>query len=229
MERQVGRGPEGTKGVVDMHVDFGPEEMEAALLELAYSWPDVEAAIDDPWLGWAIEKAFRIEAQQDYNSFNDPCTPYVLYFDVRDADARSAANLLRKHSEAICSIVSEKTHTWHSRYNFLIQVTTPGDPVRGQICRRGNEQHPPSMTPSLADVADEKPQSNVPLVDRDGYHLTPIEVPFYDALRETGLYFAVQPWIQGTDRKYRLDFLVFYDGGCVAVELDGHESHKTRE
>jgi very-short-patch-repair endonuclease len=69
----------------------------------------------------------------------------------------------------------------------------------------------------------------VPLVKRDQYWLTPIELPFYDALRETGLFFAVQPWIQGTDRRYRLDFLVWYDGGTVAVELDGHEYHKSKE
>jgi very-short-patch-repair endonuclease len=69
---------------------------------------------------------------------------------------------------------------------------------------------------------------SVPLTEVDGYQLTPIEVPFYQALRETGLVFAVQPWIQGTDRRYRPDFLVFYDGGAVVVELDGHEFHKTK-
>ncbi|MDX6590841.1 MAG: hypothetical protein QOJ13_37 [Gaiellales bacterium] len=69
---------------------------------------------------------------------------------------------------------------------------------------------------------------SVPLTEVDGYQLTPIEVPFYKALRETGLVFAVQPWIQGTDRHYRPDFLVFYDGGAVVVELDGHEYHKTK-
>ncbi len=83
--------------------------------------------------------------------------------------------------------------------------------------------------PDVTDLPMEKPESQVPLVERDGYWLTPIEVPFYDALRDTGLFFAVQPWIQGVDRRYRLDFLVFYGGGTVAVELDGHEWHKTKE
>ncbi len=39
----------------------------------------------------------------------------------------------------------------------------------------------------------------------------------------------MQPWIQHADAKYRVDFLVHYDGGVVAVELDGHEFHKTKE
>jgi very-short-patch-repair endonuclease len=34
---------------------------------------------------------------------------------------------------------------------------------------------------------------------------------------------------RGTDRRYRLDFLAFYDGAAVAVELDGHGWHKTKE
>ena len=72
-------------------------------------------------------------------------------------------------------------------------------------------------------------EQRFPLTHKDGYWLTPIEVPFYDALRETGLVFAVQPWIQGVERRYRLDFLIFYDGGMVVVELDGHESHKSKE
>ncbi len=69
----------------------------------------------------------------------------------------------------------------------------------------------------------------MPFTERDGHLLTPIEVPFYDALRETGATFAVQPWVQGTDQKYRPDFIVFYGGASVVVELDGHEFHKTKE
>jgi very-short-patch-repair endonuclease len=69
----------------------------------------------------------------------------------------------------------------------------------------------------------------VPLEERGPHMLTPIEAPFYDALAETGLTFSVQPWIEHAGRKYRLDFLVYYDGRGVAVELDGHDSHKTKE
>jgi very-short-patch-repair endonuclease len=35
--------------------------------------------------------------------------------------------------------------------------------------------------------------------------------------------------LQQADRKYRLDFLVFWDGHGVAVELDGHDYHKTKQ
>jgi hypothetical protein len=115
-----------------------------------------------------------------------------------------------------------------SRDFLSVRVAPAGTPVTGEICRRLGEKHPKSREPILDDLPNLKPESAVPLVERDGYWLTPIEVPFYDALRETGLFFAVQPRIQWTDRQYRLDFLVFYDGGAVAVELDGHEWHKSR-
>lgn len=39
----------------------------------------------------------------------------------------------------------------------------------------------------------------------------------------------MRTWIEHADRRYRLDFLVHYDGRGVAVELDGHEYHKTKE
>jgi very-short-patch-repair endonuclease len=51
---------------------------------------------------------------------------------------------------------------------------------------------------------------------------------FYDELLGTDLVFAVQPWITG-DRVYRPDFIVYYGGRAVVVELDGHEGHKTRK
>jgi very-short-patch-repair endonuclease len=71
--------------------------------------------------------------------------------------------------------------------------------------------------------------SSVPRELRGPHELTPIEAPFFDALAETGLTFSVQPFIQHADRRYRLDFLIHYDGRAVAVELDGHEYHKTKE
>ena len=40
--------------------------------------------------------------------------------------------------------------------------------------------------------------------------------------------FAVQPRVQG-DPTYRPDFIVFYGGRAVVVELDGHEGHKTKQ
>lgn len=64
---------------------------------------------------------------------------------------------------------------------------------------------------------------------RGPYWLTPIEAPFYDALAETGLTFSVQPWIETAGERIRTDFVVFYSGGMVALELDGHDFHKTKE
>lgn len=82
---------------------------------------------------------------------------------------------------------------------------------------------------AVEDVPTKPSGSGVPFTERDGHMLTPIEVPFYDALRETGATFAVQPWVQGVDGKYRPDFIVFYGGASVVVELDGHDAHKTKE
>jgi very-short-patch-repair endonuclease len=83
---------------------------------------------------------------------------------------------------------------------------------------------------SLDDVPTFVPTgSTVPLEKRGSYHLTPIEAISHEALAETGLTFLVQPWVQHADKKYRMDFLVFYDGGGVVVGLDGHEFRKTKE
>jgi hypothetical protein len=95
------------------------------------------------------------------------------------------------------------------------------------VCER-----PKGQTVAVEDVPTPPPSgssSGTPFIERDGHLLTPIEVPFFDALRETGATFAVQPWVQGTDGKYRPDFIVFYGGASVVVELDGHEFHKTKE
>jgi very-short-patch-repair endonuclease len=72
-------------------------------------------------------------------------------------------------------------------------------------------------------------ESPVPSVMRGQHELTPIEAPFYDALAETGLTFSTQTWFQHADRRLRVDFIVWYDGRGVVVELDGHDYHKTKE
>ena len=126
-------------------------------------------------------------------------------------------------------MIREKAEPWHARDYLRVRTVAKSTPVEGQVCRRLGQEHPPRKTPTLDDVPVEIDGGFVPLTKRDRYKLTPIEVPFYDALRETGLTFAVQPWIQGTDKHYRVDFLVFHDGECIAVELDGHDWHKTKE
>jgi len=85
--------------------------------------------------------------------------------------------------------------------------------------------------PAPESAPDPQPEVvNAPDKDRWPYDdLTHIEAPFFDALAETGLTFSVQPWMQHADRKYRADFIVYYDGRAVCVELDGHDTHKTKE
>lgn len=218
------------------------QDIEEKLLELAYQWGDVEREMEE-WgrfynegfsaLFHAVQKAYLVEVMYDENDFGDPCTPYVLYFDVTNEEARSAAARVKatygQSGKSLTSFINEVADSWHTKYNFTVKVVAPGTRGNGVVCRRLNEQHPPGAMPTLADVPDEKSSSSVQMVKKDGYWLTPLEVPFYDALRETGLFFSVQPWIQGTDRKYRLDFLVFYDGGCIAIELDSFGYHKSKQ
>lgn len=221
------------------------QEIQDKLIEMAYVWGDIEEELEliamrtdpesnsidelmDAGLSAAVGLAFRVEARFGENDFGDPCSIYVLCYDVADKAARETAKAVET-SETLSRLVVDKARPWHTRDFLLAKLVPTTAPVEGQICRRFLEEDPAGVTPTLDDVPSPKPESSVELVERDGHWLTPIEVPFYDALRETGLFFAVQPWIQGTDRRYRLDFLVFYDGAAVAVELDGHDFHKTKE
>jgi very-short-patch-repair endonuclease len=167
------------------------------------------------------------------NGFGDPCSEYHLLFDVTDAEARKAAQVLERNTpqrDELMSAIWELGNPWHSRDCLAIRTVARSTPVTGQICRRSGEAHPARGEPTLEDLPSEQPpQAQVGFERRDVYWLTPIEAKFYDAARDTGLSFAVQPWVQGTDRKYRPDFIFFYDGRPHVVELDGHEWHKTKE
>lgn len=150
----------------------------------------------------------------------------MILFDVEQQQAREAAHTMRSDLRFLENVVGKlSSRDWA---NVEVRVVSAGTPAEGQVCGRLFEP-PPKTRVDVTDIPAEKPDSNVPLEKIDGYWLTPIEVPFYKALRETGLVFAVQPWVQGVESRFRLDFLTFYDGGMVAVELDGHESHKTKE
>ena len=75
-----------------------------------------------------------------------------------------------------------------------------------------------------------RPVPSTPTVTIDRFEFTPIESHFYKSLKETGLTFTPQCWLVAEGRpKYRIDFMVYYGGRAIAVELDGHESHKTKE
>jgi very-short-patch-repair endonuclease len=213
------------------------QEIQEKLIDLAYTWGDIEEEVyrlseGDPESDWdvirsALGIAFRVEAVFGRNGWNDPCTFYVLLYDVTDGNARGAANAVDQ--SIFRALIKTRAQPWHTDDYFMVRRVHRGTPVEGEICRRVGERHPSSSEPTLDDLPIEPPGGLVGLEKRDVYWLTPIEAKFYDAVRDTGLFFAVQPWIQGTDRRYRLDFLFFYEGGGVAVELDGHEWHKTKD
>jgi very-short-patch-repair endonuclease len=230
------------------------EDIQNKLIEMAYRWGDIEAVLaerslpgagladvesdDYPAMAKAMEfneahhvvnAAFRVEAVYDENEFGDPCSVYVLLYDVTDEAARNAANQALKN-QRLLELIRDMARPWHTRDFLYIKSVAGSVPVEGQICRRFGEKHPKGVQPSLEDVPTFRPDGSVvPLEQRGPYHLTPIEAQFYDALAETGLTFSVQPWIQHADKKHRSDFFVFYDGGVVCVELDGHDFHKTKE
>jgi hypothetical protein len=218
--------------------------VEETLVEMTYRWGDVETALPR-WtrpnnedianpiqigsnVAGALLDAFRVEALvgEVPDQFGDYDFWYRILFDVEDAAAREAAALVRTEERFLQQVIREEFGG--VRYGTEVRVTSKGVPAEGQLCGR-SWSPPPKKHLDVTDVPTEKPDSNVPLVERDHYWLTPIEVPFYDALRETGAIFAVQPWVQGVESRFRPDFMIFYDGGMVVVELDGHESHKTRE
>jgi len=205
-----------------------PQAIEETLAEMTFAWIDIEQELERGTMRGLLPSAFRVEAVESENDFGDPQTVYTILFDAEDARAREAARKVRDFASHLHKVIREHVQVWDGRYTHMVRVVPTSVAISGLVCGR-KDAPPPKEHIDVSDVPVEKPNSNVPLTQRDGYWLTPIEVPFYDALRETGLVFAVQPWIQGVETRFRLDFLIFYDGGMVAVELDGHESHKTKE
>jgi hypothetical protein len=217
--------------------------VEETLVEMAYRWGDIETALptwvrknddEDEKLGAsladALMHAFRVEAHhtEHEGSYGDEWETfdYVVFFDVAERSGRDGAQTVRTHQRFLETVITKLSGG--DQRTVEVRVTSVGTPAEGEICERPFAPKPKRHL-DVTDVPIEKPNSSVPLTERDGYWLTPIEVPFYDALRETGAIFAVQPWVQGVESRYRPDFMVFYDGGIVVVELDGHETHKTRE
>ena len=77
------------------------------------------------------------------------------------------------------------------------------------------------MEPTLDDLPTEQPpEAQIGFEKREVYWLTPIEAKFYDAARETALFFAVQPWIQGTDRRYQTIVVMEKTPDLIVDEFD---------
>lgn len=196
---------------------------------MAFAWSDIEGYLAKfaPDVYAAVERAYRVEAIERENSWGDPHTVYDLYFNGEDPADREAARTANASDVVLEKAIKTHVQVWDHRYTHSIRVLPPGREGEGKVCER---LRPRTVSVTLEDVPTPKPSgSGVPFVERDGHQLTPIEAPFYDALRETGATFAVQPWVQGTDTRYRPDFIVFYGGVSVIVELDGHDGHKTKD
>lgn len=93
-------------------------------------------------------------------------------------------------------------------------------------------KEPPAKLKAETTVSTTSSEGKVPTVRRgklDQYELTPPEAKFYDALVETGLTFFVQPWAQYVETSLRPDFVIPYGSKLYAVEIDGHDWHKTKD
>jgi very-short-patch-repair endonuclease len=198
------------------------------LHEMAFSWSDIERQLKRiaPAVYDALQMAYRVEAVEGANHFGDPNTVYELYFNAEEQASRQAARVVKSAEAALDTAITANVDVWDRRFTHHVRVVPPGREGDGVVCERAQSS---SEHVAVEEVPTKPSGSGVPFVERDGHLLTPIEVPFYDALRETGATFAVQPWVQGVDGKYRPDFIVFYGGASVVVELDGHDAHKTKE
>ena len=195
--------------------EIDPEEF---LVEMTYRWQDVEhdVALDnEPWLppdfgiptflppeeqaagvvpaaviAPALPRAFRVDAALVYNRMGDESFAFVLFYDVRDAEQRRAADVVRQHQDYLNSVVNKRIIG--AFVGVATRLVRGAAPLEGPVCGREG-QPPPEKHVDVESVPTVKPGSKVPLQHVDGYWLTPIEVPFYSALKDTKLAFAVQP------------------------------------
>jgi very-short-patch-repair endonuclease len=215
------------------------DQHEEDLTLLIHAWPDIEEALleaaanrgaydeeEREELADAIRQAFRVEVQSRVGVW-DVELGYVLLFDVNSYKARQAATVVNDRRHRIDSLARSRAPLQGFARSAEVRVVPSGKPVGGEVCPRVM-----AAPPNVADLQDlpepEPPNTAVPLVSRGLHKLTPIEAPFYDALQEAGLVFAVQPRVQG-ERTYRPDFIVFYGGQAAVVEIDGHEGHKSKD
>ncbi|HYI35640.1 MAG TPA: DUF559 domain-containing protein [Thermoleophilaceae bacterium] len=220
--------------------EYDLDQGEEDLTLLLHAWPDIEEAViahgkgnrydagDYQTLADGLRQAFRIEVQDAPDAFGETTFRYAALYDVNSYEARKAAAGVQDRRHDLDHEIGRLAPIQGTRHPFGVLIVPSGRPVYGEVCPR--VMATPAATPDLRDLPEpEPPPSDVPLIERGLHRLTPIEAPFYDALLKTKLVFAVQPRVQGPDRVYRPDFIVYYGGSAVIVELDGHEGHKTKD
>jgi hypothetical protein len=126
----------------------------------------------------AVVHAFRVEASGLDGVTNGRATRTASCSMSRRRT--HAAAVIRTEKTLLQKVVSEQFGNGE-RPGVEVRICSRGTPAQAQVCGRMSKQ-PPRKHIDVTDVPGEQPESNLPLVKRDRYWLTPIEVPFYDAL-----------------------------------------------
>jgi hypothetical protein len=190
--------------------EYDLDQREEDLTLLLHVWPDIEEALvkrssvtdDYDFKGQrcatvvaSLRQAFRVEVQGVTGTFDEEGWRYVLLYDVNNYSARQAAADLNDNSIVLQSFQRKHARVQGYDVDFDIQIVPNGKPIGGEVCPRVMAS--PVAAPDLRDLPEpEPPATDVPLVERGHHRLTPIEAPFYDALMQTKLVFAVQPRVQ---------------------------------
>ena len=97
------------------------QEIEEKLIELAYTLGDIEEEIEKAasgddgeanFLSAMLSEAVRVEAVFGENDWADPCTFYVLLFDVAAQEGRESARLLQESGSKLSGLIRDLGHPW---------------------------------------------------------------------------------------------------------------------
>ena len=153
-------------------------QIEEKLTEMAYTWGDIEEEIEleatqgvnderAQRLSELIGKAFRVEAFFDHNQWDDPCTSYLLLFDVADREGRDAAHLLTSSGAlsggpagdrgGATNLILERARPWHRRDHLVIKTVKRASRSWGRSAggsdRSTRTGHAPGLAPWAARAA----------------------------------------------------------------------------
>ena len=105
---------------------------------MAFAWSDIEADVGKMWpsLSEALRQAYRVEAVEGANSFNDPNAVYELYYNGEAPTDRAAARVVKNMSTALHSAIARHVTLWDRRYSHEVRVLGPGRSGDGILCER---------------------------------------------------------------------------------------------